>query len=313
MRWFLPFLGLLTLTTAAHAVECGELSALQVAAGYVTWMHTLEFFAIVIGAGSLVLLLGHWITTLLALFTLIPVGAYEVIGHLVSLFVITSGVWFSRAHQDWAVFGGSLLWGGMLTISLSYHSKSSNFTGYFALLTGLWAAVAVVFHNEATGSLAVLAFMGFVLSLFEDHRHVVGQIATASGVVAVLAAIFQATGFYNVFLPGSLWVGPGVLAISLLFLSSRWHRSEIPFVFRQILPAIFAVVGLWLGSVYNVPHLAGIASTFLMLFIISKLIEIPAKGVVGYATVGLITSLVVGSAVWWAQGHMDTIQPYLLF
>jgi hypothetical protein len=317
------------LATAAPALaagECPDLTGLQVAAGFVTWLNVLSVFAVVIAVACVSVLLKEWFAFLLAAFAAIPVQVYEVLGYGLSLALVASGMWLAPADRLWPVFGGSLLFGGMLAITSQVHKLKGGAAGFHGILFAAWTAVAFAYGDSLVGFIAVLAFMGMlgfsaaVIPMgfavgFTDKDAV--PRATSAAFLTTLAG----TGWYlargmdpaNPLLEGALWLGPMVLFLGLLITASSWYATRTPYAVRQIGPFALGIAGMMVGATYGVPHLAGIAGTFLVLYLIEKAADIPARSLTGYAAIGLVVSALIGGGVYWAQRHMDLIQPYLLF
>jgi len=87
----------------------------------------------------------------------------------------------------------------------------------------------------------------------------------------------------------------------------------VSYALRQVAPIALGAAGMFAGATYGIPYLAGIAGTFLVLYLVEKASDIQARSLVDYAIVGVIVSAILGGEVWWAQGHMDVVKPYLLF
>ncbi len=311
---------------ALAAGECPDLTPLQVAAGFVTWLNVLGVFAVVTAAACVFVLLKEWFAYLVAAFAAIPVQVYEVLGYAAAAALVASGMWLAPADRLWPVFGGSLLFGVILSITCAVHKLKGSGTGFFAILFAVWTAVALVYDDSRVGFIAVLAFMGMLgfsaatipmgIAIGFNERDSVPRATSAAWVVTVVAtAWFLSRGMnaYNPLLEGALWLGPFVLYLGLLITASRWYHSKAPYGVRQIGPFALGIVGMMVGSTYGVPHLAGIAGTFMVLYLVEKAADIPARSLTGYAAIGLVVSGMLGLGVWWAQRHMDLIQPYLLF
>jgi hypothetical protein len=87
----------------------------------------------------------------------------------------------------------------------------------------------------------------------------------------------------------------------------------VSYAVRQVAPLVLGVAGMFAGATYGIPHLAGIAGTFLVLYLVEKATDIPARSLVDYAVVGVLVSAILGVAIWWAQNNMDLVGPYVLF
>jgi hypothetical protein len=336
--------GMFAATSALAAVgdACQELTGLQVAVGFVSWLGFLKVLAIVIGVASVLVLGRHYVMLLVMAFAMIPIVVYEALGYGAALTLLYFATKVGAADQFWYVFGGALFLGGMFMLTCR-RFDSENPSMFFGVLTALWAPIAIYFNSDAVGFLAVLSFMGMlgfsaaVIPMgyvvgFTD-KDSVGRATAAAFIVTAMATfnhimtsggakVLNVTGttYNNPFQWGALWIGPFVLFLGLLIVASRYYdwaggrggRSN-NYIARQFLPIVMGIVATMIGTTYGVPHLAGIGGTFFVLYLIEKASDIPIDGMVGYATVGLVTASILGVGVWWAQHHMDVIQPYLLF
>jgi hypothetical protein len=332
--------GLFAATPAlAAAVDCQNLTpweALKIAGGFMTWLGFVEVLAIVIGVASVLILGRHYVLLLLAMFAAIPVAFYEAVGYALALALLFMGTKVGPADQFWYVFGGALFLGGMYVLTCR-RFKGDNMTAFFGILTLLWAPIAIYFNSEAVGFLSVLSFMGMlgfsaaVIPMgyavgFSDEDDV--PRATFAALIITVVATFNqimtnggakalnvaGATYNNPFQWGALWIGPFVLFLGLLITASRYYdrrRGGLAYLGRQVLPIVMGLAATMIGSTYGVPHLSGIGGTFFVLYLIEKAADIPAKSMVGYATVGLVVAGLLGTGVWWAQHHLDLIQPYL--
>lgn len=305
--------------------DCTELTPLQRAAGFVTWLNVLEFAAIILGVVAVGILARHWVKTLLTIFLNVPVTFYEFVGYVASIGLIAWAAYLPASDQLWPLLSGSLFLGMMLALTMSTHFKGDNFTAFFTVIAVPWAVIAMLFNSDAVGFLTVLAVMaaaGFFAGVLPlcyvvgFQEGMVPRGTAAALLVTVAAALYHVSGatHANPFQAGALWIGPLVLSVGLLIMASRWYYpSGVPYLMRQLTPIAFGFLATGLGNVWGIPHLAAIGGTFFVLYAIEKFADIPAQSLVGYATVFLIASISIGSGVYWAQHHMDAIQPYLLF
>jgi hypothetical protein len=326
MRNLVLAAAILAASPALAAVgDCTELTPLQRAAGFVTWLNVLEFASIILGVIAVGILARHWVKVLLTVFLNIPVTFYEFFGYVGSVALIAWAAYLPATDQLWPLLGGSLCLGLMLALTMSTHFKGENFTAFFTVIAVPWAVIAMAYNSDAVGFLTVLAVMaaaGFFAGVLPlcyvvgFQEGMVPRGTAAALLITVAAVLYHVSGatHANPFQAGALWIGPLVLAVGLLIMASRWYYpSHVPYLMRQLTPVAFGVLSTGIGNVWGVPHLAAIGGTFFVLYFIEKFADIPARSLVGYATVFLVASASIGSGVYWAQHHVDLIQPYLLF
>ncbi|MBI2039006.1 MAG: hypothetical protein HYT22_01865 [Candidatus Niyogibacteria bacterium] len=318
-----PFLA----KAAETAVSCPELTGLQVAAGFITWMNILRVLAIGVGVVCLGYLLFRWFGWLLEIFLYIPKEVYEGVGYALSVGLIISGYWLSETNMLWPVLTGCLLFGAMLIITGALHKLAPNWEHFFGILFLVWSAVALFYQSAPVGFIAVAALMGLVgfsaavipcgyAIGFRDEDAVSRATTTAFIVLTgfvFLRVVGQSLPYIHVFEQGALWLGSFVGYVGLLIASSRWYAKRAIYPAMQLITILLGMAAIGAGSVFGIPQLLGIGGTFFVLYLIEKPFEIPVESAVGYATIGLFVSSCVGGGVWWAQNHMDLVRPYLLF
>lgn len=334
MRSFIFALALLfgaVLTTSSFAAEaaatCPELTPLQYFAGFITWMNVLQVGAIIFGTACAGYILFRWFGWLLAIFLYIPVQVYEALGYAASVGLVVWAYYLEGSNQLWPLLGGSFLFGAMLMITGAVHKIEPNFERFFGTLFIAWAAVALFYQSEVIGFIAVGAFMGMLgfsfivvpggyLIGFKD-RDALMQATTAGFITLAAFVVLRVSGQYvpyiHVFEQGALWLGSFVGYLGLLIASSRWYGNRAIYPLMQVITIVLGMAAIAVGSLLGIPQLLGIGGTFFALYLIEKPFEIPAESATGYAAIGLLVAFGVGGAVWWAQNHMDLIQPYLLF
>ena len=154
----LPF----SLLAAPTLAACPELTILQKAAGYITWLNILRIFAIVIGTGSFCFLFKNWVGNLIMLFVNVPKELYEVLAYVGSVGLIIVGLFISENNALWFGLTGCLLFGGALVLTAYLHKTETNEVLFFSILFAVWSVVAVLYQSSVIGFIAVAALMGVV-------------------------------------------------------------------------------------------------------------------------------------------------------
>lgn len=325
---FGALLALFSPALAAEAVPvCPELTGLQYFVGFITWMNVLQVGAIILAVACVGVLLLTWFRWVLGVFLLIPVQVYEVLGYAASAALVVWAYFLEGSNQLWPLLGGSLLFAGMLMITSNIHQIQANFERFFGTLFIVWAVVALVFQSSVIGFIAVGAFMGmlgfsfmvipmgYAIGFQDDDALKRGT--TAGFITLALFVAIRISGQYvpyiHVFEAGALWLGSLVGFIGILIASNRLYANRTSYPVMQVIAIVLGMAAIGIGSVFGISQLLGIGGTFLALYLIEKPFEIPAQSLTGYATIGLLVACMIGGGVWWAQNHMDLIQPFLLF
>ncbi len=312
---------------AQTGTNCVELTGLQVAVGFITWMNILRVFSIVIGVGCFAYLMWRWFGWLFEIFKYIPVEVYEVLGYVTSAATVISAYWLSEINQLWPLLGGCLLFGAMLVITGLIHDIKPNFERFFGTLFFVWSSVALFYQSEYVGFIAVGAFMGMLgfsamiipcgYAIGFRDKDALSRATSAAFVVLIgfvtLRIVGQSLPYIHVFELGTLWFGSFIGYLGLLIASSRWYKNRVMYPAMQLITILLGMAAIGVGSVFGIPQLLGVGGTFFVLYLIEKPFEIPTENAIGYALIGLSVALCVGGGVWWAQNNMAVVKPYLLF
>ena len=314
-------------TLTASGGQCAELTTLQVAAGFVTWLNVLKVFALVLGAVCFVFLFGRFAVYLLAAFALMPIVAYEVVGFGLSAALLVLPAYLGSSDPTWMIAPGGILWAGTLALSGTLRKSRTDKSVYFAMVTAVWGAAAVYYGNEVAGFgsvMAMMAFMGFSVLVtplayaigFDDAKAVNragGAALFVTGVLVLERWFAPGVAALDPFRQGMLWLGPFVFALAVLINSSRWYMdtSKQSWFGMQVLAvaAYFALITA--GSVFQIDALLNVGSGFLILFMMEKPFEMRHRSLTGLAATGLAVSLVVGGAVYWTQSHPEVVAAWL--
>lgn len=325
VRYSIP-IALLLVSTIAIAHE-GELTGLQVVAGYITWMNILLVLGAGVGVISFVYLFGSWISELMKIFQKIPKEVYEVFLYIISI-VAMGGAWLIPINEPhYVAFVGCLLFAGAIILTVVLHELEENLPRFFTTLMVVWAIVALAYGSSLIGFIAVIALMGalgFSILItpltycigFKDEA-AIGRATTAAFLILgffILLRQQDALADLLVFEKGALWMGSFVGYLGLLIASTRWYDSKFDYPVMQLVTIIAGMGALFFGSVLAIPELLGIGGTFFVLYLLEKPFEIPAaESMKGRATIALFVSVCVFLGALWGKEHMDIIEPYLLF
>lgn len=308
--------------------QCAELSTLQVAAGYVTWLNILKVFAIVIGATCFAFLFGKSVIRLVMLFKHIPVTAWEAPGYVIAAGLLMAGFLPDPTLASWMVPLGCILLAGLLPLSAKLHGIKPNETRYFFLMTVVTGVAAYYYGEPVTGFMTVMAFMALVgfsvvvtplsyaIGFHDDEAlNKAGGAALLITILLVLERVYAPQGIVqlDVYRTGMLWLGPFVFALALLISANRWYveSKNHSFLAMQLLAVVSYVAMITIGSLLHIDALLNVGTGFLILYVLEKPTEVRHENAVSLAITGLVLSLIVGGGVYWAQSHVDVVSAWI--
>lgn len=306
--------------------QCAELTTLQVAAGFVTWLNVLKVFALVLGATCFVFLFGRFASYLLLLFAIVPVVAYEALGFGLSAALLVGAAYVDPTLVTWMIVPGGLLFAGMLALSAKLR-KIDRSERFLLDVTLVWGAAALFYGNEVAGFGAVIsfmAFMGFSVLVtplayavgFDDEKAVNragGAALLVCGILVVERCFSPGISQIDVFRTGMEWLGPFVFALSILINSNRWFIDieKHSYIGRQVLASAALFALMTAGSVFEIEAMLNVGTGFLILFVLEKPMEIRHRSLTHLAFTGLLLSVLVGSGVFCAQTHPELVVSWL--
>jgi hypothetical protein len=288
---------LLTLTQLAYAAEenCPDLTTLQRWAGYLDWTNFLYALGIVMVTIGVIFFTHGFIKWAWDTVWFFIRGFVDVIAFAVSIGLVVYGSWVPEEYRLTPVMSGSILFAASIMLMVWLRKiETESPTGFFALLTIVWGAIAIYYNMSEIGFLAVAALMGvlgFSVAVnplcysfgFKDEKSVDAGTAAALMILAtyVIAKIFYPNmpQAMAVFAPGTFWLGSLVGYIGLLILSNKWFVEAMDgnYAWMQIVTISFCIAGIALGMTFGINPLAGIAGTIGVLYFAAKLIEIPTE------------------------------------
>jgi hypothetical protein len=306
-----------------------QLTALQRFAGLVTFVNILWVIAIALGVVCFAFLFGSYVVELVKLLVHVPLAFYEVVFYAGSLALMIWGRTLSAEVAPYVGLTGCLLFGAAVLFTAKAH-KSLNLGGAIvsATMCLAWSIAALSYGSSLLGFIAVAALMsafGFsvlVMPLaycigFKDEASV-GRGTAAAFAVLTAYVVTRALGadpsILRVFESGGLFLGSFVGYLGLLITSSRWYDGKNRnYVLFQIGTIVAGIAALLVGSVFGIGELQKIGGTFFVLYLVEKMIEIPARSARGYAALGLCASGAIYGFCMFVKANPDAVRPYLLF
>jgi hypothetical protein len=317
-------LGALVLPVAALAqtTGCSDLSALQVWAGYLSWMGFIKVLgAAIFAAGVLFFTWGLLVEFIESMQVLL-----EALAYLVSAALIFSGYWVSHEYLTWTVFIGCVLFMGSVFLSLFVHKiKDDDPKPLAALFALVWGAVAIYYSMPEVGTLTMLAIMtllGFTVVVgrlsygFGWHDHSSIASGTTAALIILAAFVVQkliapsAPALVQVFSSAAFWTGSIVAFTGLLILSSKLYAKEGTWLLMQGIAVAIYLLAIGAGMTLHINPLAGAAGVFLILFLVAKPLEIQEGGRMGFGLALIASSAVLFGAWWLAMQHLEMTKQY---
>lgn len=301
--------------------NCPDLTALQRAAGYVTWENFLRIMAIGAGVGGIVLIFRGLIVSILKQKWLMEMLAWSV-----SIGLIVGTQFIRSDYQTWTLLSGALLLMFAAGYAAFIRGAEPNPTQFSGIFVVIWGALALYFHSTEVGFLtigAVMSFMGFSVVVtpfcygfgFGDDdsmaRGTVSGLLVAAAYTAI-QVMKSNLGPFEVFQSGALWLGSFVGFTGLLILSSRWFDSAKHYVPMNFLALVVYVGMASVGMIYGLREITTMSIAFLILFLISKPMEIPTEN---YVTFGIKLIFIAGvcAGAWqWLHTHQELARQYLM-
>lgn len=225
------------------------------------------------------------------------IGAFEVAAYTLAFHFCVQGRRYSAGQADAGIMVA--LTGGLAFAPCWFYSTSLNVQSSggnedkFLMLTYTLASLvfvpmAVAHDSRLLGFLAVMAIfgaMGFVFFAF-GSGFAIGfdskdSMLRSAGTSFILVASYCGLRFGGLnpaylrpFSTAVMVCGNIVYFLALLIFSGRWRRCDTPYYVRQGLMLGSLVTALFVGNVYSMQGMSNTASTFLVLWLMEKELEV---------------------------------------
>lgn len=298
-------------TTAA----CPDLSALQRAAGYLSWLGLLKVIGSTLLLGGVGFIFRGAITYFLEQESLLEFLAWSTVMGLII------GAYFApMEYQTWMILPGSGILSCVALYSAHVRKISIRIEKSASIITVIWGAIAVFYQSDAVGFLAVGALLtalgysivvtplsygfGFTSDDAMPRATAAGLLVTAAYVGVHIADVHLK--HFAVFETGALWLGCLVLLTGLLIMSSSYYHSSANHVFfMNVLMIAVMAGGISLGAVYGIREISTICGAFLLFYGLDKIFEVRTADSFTFGLKLIIMAGVV-ALVWHALStHAD--------
>merc|ERR1712066_671254 len=145
-------------------------------------------------------------------------------------------------------------------------THDSRLAGFLAVLA-LYGALGFIFFSFG---------FGFVIG-FDSKDAMVRSAGTSLVLVAgfSLARLAELDPTYiRPFATAAMVLGNVVYFLALLIYSARWRSCAASYALRQCLMLVSLVVALFVGNVFSIPSMSNTATTFLVLWLMEKELEV---------------------------------------
>lgn len=327
---FLFFALLSTSVFAADSI-CPPITSLQKAAGYVSgyleWMNFIKLMAILIIVAGICLIFSGIVRLVIHIFYkyLLEVSLWMV---SVGLIAVTHFV--PEDYQTWTLVIGSLLF----PVAWSFSAKIRKIKGdplkFSVVMAVIWGVIALYFQSPQVAFFAVgalLSALGFSVAVtpfcyalgFNDDAAVIrGTFAGffISGMY-LCARVFKLDfGQFAIFESGALWLAGFVFFIGLLITSTKGYLSvkEVSnYIAMNFIAFLALIVFASLGMLFGVREVTTLASTFMIFYFMTKVIEVPTHSMITLGVKLLCAGGVVFLAWDWLNAHQELAKQYSLF
>ena len=300
-----------------HRDEASSLSRLW------GWFSFLRLIWLTVG---LLLVTALWWLASLYLVPLVkrlPPAVIEVALYLVcGAAIVAPRLWWSGGGVLALAFAGCL---GLLPLAawtqhLHFDWKGPNAVRFYALAFGVvWGATALLHSSTLIATLSLISLSllsGSVIvpilgaAVFLTERFVPAIMLVALTLLAGYAGL-EITGHrvphleeaLEVFKPGSLWIGTLVYFTGFLVISSRRYEAGwLRFAVNQGVAIGSGVLGLYVGSVFEIDTIRESSGSFLAFYLGSKLLDLPWKKDL-WAWGCLLLALGLWGAATFMEGH----------
>ncbi len=299
--------------------EPAKLTGLQKFAGLVAFINILWVLSICFGVFCLSFIMIDWFKALPGIF-------YETALYLAGASCVYAGLDLGLSIREYIALTGCLLVTGGVSVTHYLHNHKGSGSWESLIVAVFSGVVAVIYASNMVGFVAVTALMsalGFSMIItplcygigFRDED----AVSKATSAAFVILSVYVGSvmfgwhlGKAEVFMAGALWMGSFVGYLGLLIASSKWYHSR-NYALRQIVTVCAGLLALYIGSVAQIGELQKIGGTLFVLYVIEKLMEIPAKNFIEYCYLGLFISGLLYGFCAYVKAHAEAMKQFLFF
>lgn len=271
---------------------------------FISFVNIIWVFASIIIVLSLALLFVRYVLPLLKM---IPIIVYEIVLYLACAGFIVGGLYVSQDVAQFVALPGIL--GLALTLTFSFgrrlknkqekilkgtrikyeHVKNAILLENLILLL-VWGITAIVYESQVIGFLTIAVLVSTVMAtravpailsgIGFENESLSRELLVVSFLLLftyIVMEIGDVVGIYQVFEVGVHWLGAYGYFAGLEWMASRWRKnqSRTSYIFWQFFATISGIFAIFVGQFFDVPALTEVGGTFLLIYILSKYLEIP--------------------------------------
>lgn len=258
----------------------------------------LSFINIIWALASLIIAISSiwlFIIYVVPLIKRVPLFIYEILAYCAAFAFIWYGQYAEAGVRQYVALPGVLVLGFLLPFSYVWRVKDKSFGEIFhrnalvllfLTLSLIWGFVAVQYESELIAFLTILSglltltFTRWVKMLLQPFGYtkeepLIEIMVMCFGLMLLylLAETRGIMGAYQVFGLGVYWIGTYGYFGALEIKSSKWRNKT--YLNWQILALLSALLGLYVGINWQIESMSETAGTFLLIYTLTKYIEIP--------------------------------------
>ncbi len=299
---------------------CPDLTLLQQAAGFVTFVNAMWVIAVVLGVGCLAILFAHYAERLKD----IPDQVWEMLPYAGSLAALGGGVLVDSVAAEFVGLGGVLLFGLGWGFSAAFRGWRRP-TPLLLVFSIVSCAAALAYDSYIIGTLGIAFAMVTVaiglayvelLKWFGEFLILYATVISFFflGIYTVAEITAGDLGRFAIFGPGAIYIGAWAGFGTLVYTAQgSWSKTWSPaYLMLQLATVAACVGGMAIGEVFGIVDLAENAGTFFVVWLVSKFVDVPAESVPARAALGLSAAALLWGLAWFARTNADLVGPYLL-
>jgi len=198
--------------------------------------------------------------------------------------------------EDWQMlvaFPACLALYGVLAYSITRRELELTSSVSFLTIAVAWAAAAIFYGSQVLGFISVLALMvylGFSAFMipgcigigFEKDAYI-PRTMFAALTMLVVYLVMEIGNFafphYQTFKASFVFIGCFIYFLGLLIVANKWYcyQNDSAYIATTLLAILSGIAAIYLGSVFQLPTLLGVAGTFFYIWLLERYYEIPWK------------------------------------
>ena len=249
-----------------------------------------------------------------AIISLIPLSSIEplIYFNCIVLIYIAPQRFGNLAYIWGLLFAGGLSGASLLTINRIKDGSDDIFVIFNILNIIIYCVTGIYLNSSLICTFAILFLMNhFIWNIgTRDPNESMNSLIAISGLITGVGIIIrnicnnnlnisQFMKYAELFVPGSLWIGPLIFYISLIFMSCKFYINSIihtnpsnSYIKNNIIAVLYMVSVMFIGNLYMIPQISSISGTMVFIYLFLKYIEIIQNRIEVHAWTFLIIGLI---------------------